>query len=107
MVLGSNGQPVDRTLLLLEAKANPDLTFDVTGVDGTFIAKVPNGRYTIAVRVNPPGECFFVGWYGEGGFTTDANRVIPIEVAGQDVLSVEIKLLDELENLPYIERCAT
>ena len=107
MVLGVDGQPVGRVLLWFGSEANPDRTFDVTGADGSFIARVPNGSYTIEVHADPPAECSFVGWYGKGGFTTSADHLIRVEVADQDVLGVQITLPDELENLPYIEQCAT
>ena len=107
VVLGPDGEPVNRALLWFGAEENPDRTFDVTGVDGTFIARVPNGSYTIEVHADPPGECSFVGWYGQGGFTTTDDQAIPVEVADQNVLGVEITLPDELDNLPHIEQCAT
>ncbi len=107
VVLGPDGEPVDRALLWFGAEANPDRTFDVTGTDGTFVARVPNGTYTIEVHADPPSDCSLVGWYGPGGFTTTDDQAIPVEVADQNVLGVEIKLPDELENLPYLEQCAT
>ncbi|MDE0238031.1 MAG: carboxypeptidase-like regulatory domain-containing protein [bacterium] len=107
VVLDPHGQPVEWALLWFGSEANPDRTFDVTGADGSFIARVPNGSYTIEVHADPPGECSFVGWYGQGGFTTSADHLIRIEVADQDVLGVQITLPDELENLPYIEQCAS
>ena len=106
VVLDPHGQPVEWALVRFGTEANPDRTFDVTGTDGTFIARVPNGSYTIEVHADPPAECSLVGWYGKGGFTTRADQAIPVEVADQNVLDVEITLPDELENLPYIEQCA-
>lgn len=106
-MLGPDGQPVDRALLWFGSESNPDRTFDVTGADGTFVARVPEGSYNIEVHADPPGDCSFIGWYGLGGFTTKADQVIPVEVAGQDVIGVEIELPDELENLPYIEQCSS
>lgn len=107
VVLDPHGQPVEWALLWFGSEANPDRTFDVTGTDGTFIARVPNGSYTIEVHADPPAECSFVGWYGNGGFTTRPNQIIRVEVADQDVLGVQITLPDELESLPYIEQCTT
>lgn len=106
VVLNPHGQPVAWALLWFGSEANPDRTFDITGADGTFVARVPNGSYTIEVHADPPAECSFVGWYGQGGFTTSADHLIRVEVADQDVRGVQITLPDELENLPYIEQCA-
>ena len=52
-------------------------------------------------------ECTLVGWYGPGGFTTNAAEIIPVEVKDQNVQGIEIKLPDDPANLPYIEQCAS
>lgn len=106
VVLGPNGEPVDRALLWFGAEANPDRTFDVTGADGTFVARVPKGSYTIEVHANPPSQCSFVGWYGPGGFTTTGDQAISVEIADHSVLGIEVTLPKELDSLPYIEHCA-
>ncbi len=106
VVLGPQGEPVDRALLWFGSESDPNRTFDVTGPDGTFVARVPNGAYTIEIHADPPSECSLVGWYGQGGFITTAHQATPIRVDDQSVLGIEIKLPDELESLPYIEQCA-
>ena len=106
VVLDPHGQPVEWALVRFGTEANPDRTYDVTDADGTFVARVPNGSYTIEVHADPPAECSLVGWYGHGGFTTRADQAIPVEVADQNVLGVQITLPDEIDNLPYIGQCA-
>ena len=107
VVLGPEGEPVNRALLRFGSEEHPDRTFDVTGADGTFVARVPKGTYTIEVHADPSAECSFVGWYGQGGFTTTADQAIFLEVADHSVLGVEVTLPDKLDNLPYVEQCAT
>jgi len=107
VVLGPDGEPVERLLIWVGQESDPDRTWSITGPDGSFLARVPNGSYTVNVYAEVSLECTLVGWYGPGGFTTNAADIIPAEVKDQNVLGVEIKLPDDPANLPYIEQCAT
>ena len=106
VVLGPDGEPIRRLLLWVGEESDPNRTWSVTGADGSFLARVPNGSYSINVYAVVSRECTLVGWYGPGGFTTNAAEIIPVEVKDQDIQGIEIKLPDDPENLPYIEECA-
>ncbi|MDE0579596.1 MAG: hypothetical protein OXI29_06945 [bacterium] len=107
VVLGPDGEPIRRLLVWVGQESDPNRTWSVTGADGSFLARVPNGSYTINVYAEVSDECTLVGWYGPGGFTTNAAEIIPVEVEDQNILGIEIKLPDDPENLPYIEQCAS
>ena len=81
------------------------------GQGGTFGLYVFNGMYTIklyadvgsrrdVVVATPPRH---IGWYGEGGFTTDRAQATVIEVDGADVTGIEIRLPANPADLPTIE----
>lgn len=106
VVLGPDGEPIQRLLLWFGEESDPDRTWSVTGPDGSFLARVPNGSYIINVYADPSVDCSLVGWYGVGGFTTHADQITPVEAQDQDVQGVEITLPDNPGNLPYIEQCA-
>ena len=106
VVLDSDGQPVRGALLWFGAESHPDRTYDVSAADGSFLARVPNGSFPIALHIGSFGECALVGWYGPGGFTTSADEIIMVEVADQNVQGIEINLPDDHENLPRIKQCS-
>ena len=106
VVLGLDGEPVEEILLWFGQESDPNRTWSITGAGGSFLARVPNGSYTVNVYAEVSEECTLVGWYGPGGFTTNAAEIIPVEVEEQNIQGIEIKLPDDPENLPYIEQCA-
>ncbi len=106
VVLDPDGQPVERLLLWFGQESETNRTWSVTGADGSFLARVPNGSYIVNVHADLSVECSLIGWYGAGGFTTNASEIIPVEVVDQDVQAIEITLPDDPENLPHIEQCA-
>ncbi len=107
VVLGHDGEPAERLLVWVGQEDDPNRTWSITGADGSFLARVPNGSYTVNVYAVVSRECTLVGWYGPDGFTTNASEIIPVEVKDQNVQGIEIKLPDDPDNLPYIEQCAT
>ena len=74
------------------------------GPDGKGRVAVPDGRYALEIT-----EYYFrqprrhLGWYGEGGFTTDRAQATVIEVDGADVTGIEIRLPANPADLPTIE----
>ena len=86
---------------------DPNRTWSVTAADGSFLARVPNGSYTIDVYAEVSEECTLVGWYGPGGFTTNAAEIVAVEVEDQDIQGIEVKLPNDPENLPHIGPCAS
>lgn len=105
VVLGPDGEPAERLLVWVGQESDPNRTWSITGADGTFLARVPNGSYTVNVYAVVSRECTLVGWYGPGGFTTNAADIIPVEVEDQNIQGIEIKLPDDPEKLPYIGEC--
>ena len=106
VVLGPDGQPLEGLLVWVGQDSDPNRTWSITDADGSFLARVPNGSYIINVYAVVSDGCTLVGWYGADGFTTNADQIIPVEVEDQNVQSIEIRLPDDLENLPYIGQCA-
>ena len=78
---------------------------------GSFGLHVFNGTYTIKLyadvgsRRDVAGATAprHIGWYGEGGFTTDRDQATVIEVDGDDVTGIEIHLPANPADLPTIE----
>ena len=77
--------------------------FTATYPDGTFDIVVSDGAFTIGIYVLEAGAWRHIGWYGEGGFTTDREQATVIEVDGEDVTGLEIRLPADPEDLPTIE----
>lgn len=106
VVLGPDGEPAERLLVWVGQESDPNRRWSITGADGSFLARVPNGSYIINVYAEVSRECTLVGWYGPGGFTTNAAEIIPAVVEDQNVQGIEIRLPDDSENLPFVEQCA-
>ena len=69
---------------------------------GTFGLHVFNGMYTITLYVAGDTIPRHIGWYGEGGFTTDRQQATVIELDGADVTGIEIRLPANPADLPTI-----
>ena len=104
-VIGPNNQPLEGIGLWAWHGPVADSGFGRTGEDGSFAIAVPDGSFTLDVYA--PGEgCTFVGRYGPGGFTTVLEDATRIEVDGESVLDIVIRLPDHPDALPRLEWCA-
>ena len=105
IVLGPDGEALQGIGLTLLSPSFASST--ETSRVGTFGLHARIETYTIKVHAKVPGEVWtwrHVGWYGEGGFTTDRSKAIAIEVAaGADVTGIEIRLPANPADLPTIE----
>ena len=104
-VIGPDNQPLEGILLWASAVRTDNGGNARTGEDGSFAIVVPDGSFTL--QVYAPGEgCTFVGWYGPGGFTTVGEDATRIEVDGESVVDIVVRLPDHPDGLPRIEWCA-
>ena len=102
-VIGPNGRPLEGIGLWAGSVDNSGNA--MTGEDGAFAIAVPDGSFTLDVYA--PGEgCTFIGWYGPGGFTTVREDATRIEVDGESVVDIVVRLPDHPDSLPRIEWCA-
>ena len=104
-VIGPNNQPLEGIFLWAWAGSADNSGNARTGEDGSFAIVVPDGSFTL--DLNAAGEgCTFIGWYGPGGFTTVGEDATRIEVDGESVLDIVVRLPDHPDALPRIEWCA-
>ena len=104
-VIGPNNQPLEGIFLWAWAGRREDSGNATTGEDGSFAIVIPDGSFTLDVYATDEG-CTFVGWYGPGGFTTVRGDATHIEVDGESVVDIVVRLPDHPDVLPRIEWCA-
>ncbi|WP_419845615.1 hypothetical protein [Candidatus Poriferisocius sp.] len=107
VVLGPDDQPVENILLWFWQGTVETSAWAHTDADGSFYGRVVNGTFSIDIHADPTHECSFVGWWGEGGLTTEARHITYTQVRDTDIDGIVIKLPDDPENLPYAGQCAT
>ena len=104
-VVGPDNQPLEGIGLWAWQGTRADSGFGRTKEDGSFAIEVPDGSFTLDVYA--PGEgCTFVGWYGPGGFTTVREDATHIEVDGESVQDIVVRLPERPDTLPRIAHCA-
>ena len=69
---------------------------------GAFAIKVPDGSYELGLSVGDS----FVGWYDGKGITADQSEVAVLEVAGEDIEDIAIRLPARPEDLPCVAWCS-
>ena len=84
-VLGPDGRPV------AEVFVGAFDEWSLTGRDGTFAIRPPEGSIFNVLRIEFPG-CELVGYYGPGGFTTVESEAWRLELGATDVTGIEIRL---------------
>ena len=104
-VVGPDNQPLEGIGLLAWQGSLADSGFGRTKEDGSFATPVPDGSFTLNVYATG-GGCSFVGWYGPGGFTTVREDATHIEVDGESVLDIVVRLPEHPDALPRLEWCA-
>ena len=61
------------------------------------------GAFTLRVYIWKDEVWHQIGWYGgETGFTTDRDQATVIEVDGEDVAGIEVRLPVDFASLPTI-----
>ena len=91
-VLDSDGEPVTGIGLWSWDGSHYSSKFGQSDTDGTFYIVHQNGTFTLRVEVRKDDAWHHIGWYGEGGFTTDRKQATPIEIDGADATGIEIRL---------------
>ena len=84
-VLGPDGRPV------AEVFVGAFDEWSLTGRDGTFAIRPPEGWIFDVLRIEVP-ECGFIGYYGPSGFTTMGSEAWRLELGATDVTGIEIRL---------------
>lgn len=69
---------------------------------GAFAIEVPDGSYGLLLDLGSR----VVGWYDGKGITADQSEAAALEVAGEDIEDIEIRLPARLEDLPCVAWCS-
>ena len=72
-----------------------------TGLDGTFVIRVPDGSYRLDVYAAPESTC--AGYYNGEGITTSPDEAFWVTVEGTDIEGITIRLPALPQHLPSIE----
>ena len=106
VVTAPDGEPLEGIGLWAWQGEATNSGYGETGADGVFDIPVPSGSFTLDVYA-VSGECSFVGWYdGAGSITTVREDATHIEVDGESVIDIVIRLPDHPDALPRIGHCA-
>ena len=95
-----DGQPVEGVWLWVEGGA--DLGGAFTDSRGGFAIEVPDGSYGLLLEFGDR----LVGWYDGKGITADPSEAAALEVAGEDIEDIEIRLPARPEDLPCVAWCS-
>ena len=99
-MLDSDGEPVTGIGLWSWDGSHYSSKFGQSDTDGTFYIVHQNGTFTIRVEVRKDDAWHHIGWYGEGGFTTDRKQATPIKIDGADATGIEIRLPADFADAP-------
>ncbi len=69
---------------------------------GEFAIEVPDGSFGLLLYVGDR----IVGWYDGKGITADPSEAAVLEVAGEDIEDIEIRLPARPEDLPCVAWCS-
>ena len=91
-VLWPGGEPAEGIWLV----ASPFEIWALTGADGTFQIRLPEGTSgSVVIGVEPdPGvaDCGWLGFHGPDGLTTIYEEATRVEIGAEDTTSIEIAL---------------
>ena len=103
-VLGPDGEPPAEIGVWLWGGSAENSKFEELSADGTFDLDHRDGTFSLRVYVWLDNAWHHVGWYGgESGFTTDRTEATVIEVDGEVVSGIEIRLPTDPADLPTVE----
>ena len=66
--------------------------------DGTFAISVPDGTFTLDIYAAADGSC--AGWYDGESVTNNRSEAVKIDVEGQDIDGITIRLPALPEDIP-------
>ena len=94
-VLDHKGNPLAGARLQAEPQEGQPRAWATTGDDGSFSLRVHEGAFLLEVHT-PDGEgTRHAGWYAdEVGFTPRRDQATPIQVEGEDLAGISIRLPD-------------
>ena len=100
--VGPQGQAFGPVWIGASPQGAGDIAWAGTCHDGTFAISVSDGTYVLDVYAASDGGC--VGWYdGEGGVTDNFSEAVRIDVAGQDIGGISIRLPALPQDIPSIQ----
>lgn len=105
VVSGPNNRRLEGIGIYTWPRTTDNSGFGRTKEDGTFAITVPDGSFSLRVYARGPG-CNLIGWYGPGGFTTVEKNATLIEVDGESVEDIVVRLPDHPDALPFVGHCA-
>ena len=94
-----DGQPVEGVWLWVVGAADLGVSTDSRG---GFSIEVPDGSYGLLLDLGDR----VVGWYDGQGITADPSEAAVLEVAGEDIEDIEIRLPAKPEDLPCVAWCS-
>ncbi len=103
-VVGPDGQPLEGIGLWAWQSNRDDSGSGRTRTDGAFDIMVPSGSFTLDVYAGP--GCSFVGWYDGSGITANRNEAVRVNIDGDGVHGIEVRLQKHPDELPRIEWCS-
>ena len=99
-VLDSEGEPVTGIGLGSWGGSPDNFKFGQSDIDGTFYIVHENGTFTLRIYIRKDNAWHPIGWYGEGGFTTNPAAATSIELSGADATGIEVRLPVAFAALP-------
>ena len=91
-VVGPGGEPIEGIGVWLRGESDADHKLGRTAADGTFDIEHQSGAFRIKIHIWREALWHDIGWYGEGGFTANEEEATRIEVGGEDVTGIQIRL---------------
>ena len=89
-LVGPDGQPLGGILIWAWSGDVDNSGAADTCHDGTFAISVPDGTFTLDIYAATDGSC--AGWYDGGSVTNNYSEAIRIDVEGEDIDGIAIRL---------------
>ena len=101
VIVDPDGRPLSGVGLLAWQGDIDNSRWGLTGPDGTFVIRVPDGSYQLDVYAAPESTC--AGYYNGEGITTSHEEAVMVTVEGTDIEGITIRLPALPQHLPSIE----
>ena len=101
VIVDPDGRPVAGVGLLAWQGDIDNSRWGLTGPDGTFVIRVPDGSYQLDVYAAAEGGC--AGYYNGEGITTSYQEAVMVTVEGTDIEGITIRLPALPQDLPSFE----
>ncbi|MYE08245.1 MAG: hypothetical protein F4Y05_01425 [Acidimicrobiaceae bacterium] len=97
-LVGPDGQPLAGILIWAWSGDIDSSGSTVTSDSGAFAVSVPDGTFTLDIYAAADGSC--AGWYDGASVTSNYSEAVRIDVAGQDMSGITIRLPALPQDLP-------